>query len=88
MDKDAFKGWLKEYGKKIIPKLPEADQDRFKKGFQNFAKKVLSKFDDFTIYCPTNWNQEDNLVFSFWKSEDNAAPHFWYLLDGLKSYKV
>ena len=88
MDKDGFKSWLKEYGKKIIPKLPEAEQDAFKKGFQNFAKKVLSKFDDFVIYAPSNWNLEDNLIFSFWKNETDEAPYFWYLLDGLYSYKV
>ena len=89
MAKDALKDWCKEYGKKIIPKLPnEEEQARFKKGFQAFAKRVISKYDDFTIYCPKNWDMENNLVFSFWKNESDEAPVFWYLLDGLKVIKV
>ena len=70
MTKDQFKEWLKEYGKKIVPKLPgEESQAKFKKGFQAFAKKVLGSFNDWTIYCPKNWDMENNLVFSFWKNE-------------------
>lgn len=88
MDKAQFKDWLKEYGKKIAAKLPEGEQDRFKKGFQTFAKKVLVKYDDFSIYVPSNYNYEDTLIFSFWKNESDEAPCFWFLLDGLKSYKV
>ena len=88
MEKDEFKTWLKQYGQKIIPKLGEADQARFKKGFQAFAKHVLAKFGDFTIYCPKTWDRENNLVFSFWKDEADPAPVFWYLLDGLKMIKV
>ena len=88
MDKAEFKEWLKEYGKKIVPKIPEAEQDNFKKGFQAFAKRVLTKFDEFCIYCPPNWNREDNLVFSYWKQDTDPAPHFLYILSGLKSYKV
>ena len=89
MEKDTLKGWLKEYGKKVIPKLQgEEEQARFKKGFAAFAKHVLSKFNDFTIYCPQNWDQENNLIFSFWKNEEDPAPVFWYILDGLKCIKV
>ena len=89
MDKDSFKTWLKEYGKKVIPKLQgEEAQARFKKGFQAFAKTVLGKFADFTIYCPQNWDMDNTLIFSFWKNESDPAPVFWYLLDGLKSMKV
>lgn len=87
MSKDDFKSWMKEYAKVIIAKIPAADQDRFKKGFQAFAKRILSKFDDFTIYCPSSWTQEGALIFSYWKNETDEAPVFWYLLDGLPSEK-
>jgi len=89
MSKDDFKAWLKGYGQKAVPKINgKEEQDRFKKGFQAFAKHVLVKFADFTIYAPQNWDQENNLIFSFWKNETDEAPVFWYLLDGLRSFKV
>lgn len=88
MDKDQFKGWLKEYGKKIVEKLPKEDGDRFKKGFQLFAKKILSSFAEFTFYTPSDYSMEGTIIMSFWRNEEDPAPTFWFLLDGLKMIKV
>ena len=88
LDKDGVKSWMKEYGNKIAAKLPEDRKAKFQEGFKKFAMQLMKKFDEFTIYAPSDYSYEGTLIFSFWKQETDEAPHFWFLLDGLKSYKV
>ena len=88
MAKAEVGAWLKAYGKLVLDKIPEGKHANFKAGFKDFAQYLLGNLADFTIYTPSDWNQEGTLIFSFWQNEEDEAPIFWYLLDGLKMFKV
>jgi hypothetical protein len=55
---------------------------------ERFRKHVLSNFDKFTFYIPSDTSLIGTLILSFKKDENDPAPYFWYLLDGLPVIKV
>jgi hypothetical protein len=88
LDKAGFQSYIKDYLKKVLPKIAPARVDKFKKGVTAFVKFVLSKFGDFTIYTPSDYSAEGTLIYSIYKNEEDEAPVFYYIIEGLPSFKV
>ena len=77
--------------KKILAHLQTNKPDRvdsFKKGAMEYFKWVLSKFDEFAFYTPSNYDMENQIVLSYYKNDEDEAPTYIYIQDGLKFYKV
>lgn len=88
IQKADFQNYLKEYMKIVLPKVPADRQAAFKKGVTAFVKFVLGRFNDFTIYTPSDYSAEGALIYSYWKNDTDEAPVFCYILEGLPSFKV
>ena len=50
------------------------------------VKFILSKFDEFTFYCPESYDMDNIIILSYYKGED-VSPTFLYFMDGLKECK-
>jgi hypothetical protein len=90
-DKAGFQAYFKGYMKKLLDQITKSKPDRvdaFKKGAMAYFKWVLSRFDDFSYYCPTSYDVENMIILAYWVHEDDEAPTFVYMADGLKFFKV
>lgn len=70
------------------PIIPADRQPAYKKGCTAFVKRLLTKFDDFTIYTPSDYSMEGPLIFSTYKDEADEAPAFYFIIEGLPSFKA
>lgn len=90
-DKENFKQYFKEYMNKVVDHLKKNKPDRvdaFKAGAIEYFKWVLSKFDEFSFYTPSNYDAENQIILSYYVHEADEAPTYLYIMDGLKFYKV
>lgn len=82
--------WAKAYLTEITNKLKETNPDRvtpFKKGTTASLKLILSKFDEFQIFCGKSYNMEGALTFAYQKEQDDEGPTFLFFVDGMKGEK-
>ena len=72
-EKASFLEWYKKFMKKILNHLTEKKSDRidqFKIGAKEFQSFIKENFDDFTIYTPKSFDNENSLIISYYKGED------------------
>lgn len=89
-DKAGFVAYFKVFMKKILDHLTANKPDRvaaFKAGAKDLFAFLKDNFDDLTIYTPSDYDQENSLIYSYYKGED-LAPTFIYVMDALKFIKV
>lgn len=86
--KDYFKAYFQKMTGGEKPIIPADRQPAYKKGCTAFVKRLLTKFDDFTIYTPSDYSMEGPLIFSTYKDEADEAPAFYFILEGLPSFKA
>jgi len=89
-DKKSFKGYIKDYFKKIMTVLKDEGKDDdlkvFKKGAQEAMKHILESFKEWQFYTGENMDPEAGIVLGNYR-EDGVTPYFWYFKHGLKEEK-
>lgn len=89
-DKASFVTYFKGFMKKVLEHLQANNPDRvaaFKAGAKDLFAFLKDNFDDLTIYTPSDYDQDNSLIYSYYKGED-LAPTFIYVMDALKFIKV
>ncbi|CAH1415074.1 translationally-controlled tumor protein homolog [Lactuca sativa] len=85
-DKKQFVGYIKNYIKKLTPKLDEEQQQFFKKNIEAATKYLLAKLSDLQFFVGEGMHDDSTIVFAYYK--DGAAdPTFLYFGVGLKEVK-
>lgn len=89
--KKDFMGWAKGYMPKVKAKLTEqGKQDRipeFQAGATELVKFIISKFDEFQIFCGEKMDYEGALCFAYQKDQADPGPTFLFFKDGFKECK-
>lgn len=88
--KAEYMTYIKEYMKKvkaILEKENPSRVDGFMKGAQEMVKFILSRFNDFTFYTASDYDNENIIILSYYKQDSDPAPTFLYFMDGLKRTK-
>ena len=90
LTKKDFGAWAKGYMPKVVKLLTEkGKEDRipgFKKGATDLVKFIMSKYDEFQIFCGKAYDMEGALCFAYNK-DGEAEPTFLYFADGFKVEK-
>ena len=90
LTKKEVMAWAKGYLTEITNKLKDSNPDRvtdFKKGTTATLKLILSKFDEFQIFCGKSYNMEGALTFAYQKEQEDEGPTFLFFTDGMKGEK-
>ena len=72
MDKASFGSYFKSYVQKLLPWLTANRPKRvadFKVGAKAFLEFVKSRFDDFSFWCPSDYDIENLIILSYYKNE-------------------
>jgi hypothetical protein len=90
--KDAFKGHLKNYMKKVLNKLtekgaPQEKIDEFKAGAPAAVKKLLSNYDNYDVLMGTSMDGDAMHVLIDFR-EDGVTPYATLWKHGLEETKV
>ena len=78
----ATQGWLQA----ILPKIPEDEQDAFKKRVTPGVKRLAGMAKELQVFTGPSMDPDATMVFAYYK-EGADAPTFVYFKDALKAVK-
>ncbi|KAK9825472.1 hypothetical protein WJX81_007211 [Elliptochloris bilobata] len=85
-DKKAFMAYIKPWLKRVIEKLPEAEQEEFKAKSQSAMKFLLGKIKELQFFLGESMDPESTMAYAYYK-DGGSSPTFLfckYALDGVK----